>query len=253
MKNIISRSIVILILLNAAVFAIPNKSTEWVNDYAGILDGGTKSYLTSIIDQFERQTGDEIAVVTVKSLEGESVEKYGNDLFNKWGVGKKDKNNGVLFLVAIKERRMRIEVGYGLESVLNDGKCGEIRDTYVIPYFKQGDYSSGVKEGTKAIISAVCNASGVSGIADIEPKASIYTASKTENTDLEGRILLFILFVLVFLLPIVIISWRTFNYQGRSGSWGSGGSYGGGGFGGGGGGGGFGGGSSGGGGASGGW
>ena len=235
MKNIFKLSVILLIIFHLNSFAVPSKPTGRVNDYAVILNSETQSYLTSVIDTFEQKTSVEIAVVTIKTLDGETIERYAYNLYNKWGIGKKGKNNGVLFLVAIKERKMRIEVGYGLEAILTDGLCGEIRDKYIIPYFKQGDYPSGIQEGTKAIIKTVSDALGV--------KSDIVVNSAKKEEGKTNEITIYFIVLLIIVARIILPSRRN-----RGGFWGSGGFGGGSSSGGG-----FGGGSSGGGGASGSW
>lgn len=123
----------------------------FVNDYAGLLSPAVKTELEARLTQLEKDTTAEVAVVTVKSLEGDYVEDYAVKLFEKWKIGKKDKNNGVLFLVALDERKMRIEVGYGLEPVITDGRAGRIRDDDVIPKFKENDYEGGITAGVASI------------------------------------------------------------------------------------------------------
>jgi len=123
----------------------------FVNDYAGLLSPAGKAELEAKLSQLKNDTTAEVAVVTMKNLEGDSVEDYAVRLFEKWGIGKKDKNNGVLFLVAVDDRKMRIEVGYGLEPVITDGRAGRIRDNDVIPRFKQNDYEGGIVAGVNSI------------------------------------------------------------------------------------------------------
>ena len=123
----------------------------FVNDYAGLLSPAVKTQLDAKLSQLEKDTTAEVAVVTVKSLEGDDVDDYAVRLFEKWKIGKKDKNNGVLFLVALDERKMRIEVGYGLEPVITDGRAGRIRDDDVTPKFKQNDYDGGITDGVASI------------------------------------------------------------------------------------------------------
>ena len=123
-----------------AAFPEPNGR---VNDFAGILDTATTTQIAAIVREAERLTSAEIAVATVTSLDGMSVEEYANRLFHEWGVGKKDRDNGILLLVAPHERKVRIEVGYGLEPVLPDGLAGEIIRTDVLPRFRQDDYAGG--------------------------------------------------------------------------------------------------------------
>lgn len=123
----------------------------FVNDYAGLLSPAVKTQLDAKLSQLEMDTTAEVAVVTVKSLEGESVDEYAVRLFEKWKIGKKDKDNGVLFLVALDDRKMRIEVGYGLEPLITDGRAGRIRDNDVIPRFKEDDYEGGITAGVTSI------------------------------------------------------------------------------------------------------
>ncbi len=135
----------------------PRDPSAHVHDYANLLTAEQQASLEELAQSVERRTTAELAVVTVPSLRGETVESYAHELFNTWGIGKKKTNNGVLFLIAPTERRMRIEVGYGLEPLLTDALCGEIRDTQIIPRFKENDYPAGVMAGTKRLV-AVLNA-----------------------------------------------------------------------------------------------
>ena len=123
----------------------------FVNDYAGLLSPAVKTQLEATLTQLEKDTTAEVAVVTVKSLEGDDVDDYATRLFEKWKIGKKGKDNGVLFLVALDERKMRIEVGYGLEPLITDGRAGRIRDNDVIPKFKNNDYEGGITAGVASI------------------------------------------------------------------------------------------------------
>ncbi|MEZ5293977.1 MAG: TPM domain-containing protein [Vicinamibacterales bacterium] len=126
-----------------------------VNDFAGVLDAGQRTALDAQLADLERATSAEVAVVTMRTLGGQTVEEYATALFNAWGIGKADRDNGVLILVALQERAMRIEVGYGLEGVLPDGLAGAvIRETFTPP-FVAGDYRRGLLEGTARIIDIV--------------------------------------------------------------------------------------------------
>jgi uncharacterized protein len=126
-----------------------------VNDVAGILDATTRTEIESIVREAERLTSAEIAVATVPSLDGMSVEEYANRLFHEWGIGKKDRDNGVLVLVAPNERKVRIEVGYGLEPILPDGLAGEIIRTEILPRFKENDYPGGTLAAVTRIAGIV--------------------------------------------------------------------------------------------------
>lgn len=126
-----------------------------VNDFAGVLDEATEAALRGMVDAVERDVQAEVAVVTVASLDGRTVEDYARGLFEAWGIGKKGADNGVLVLVCPPERRMRIEVGYGLEAVLPDGLAGFIIRQQFTPAFREGDYGRGLTDGVKRVTEIV--------------------------------------------------------------------------------------------------
>lgn len=122
-----------------------------VYDLASLLSPVQTSQLETLTSGVASATTAELNVVTIPSLHGQTVEEYANTLFNQWRIGRADTNNGVLFLIAPNERRVRIEVGYGLEPLLTDGICGDILAAQVLPAFRAGHYSDGVEKGTEAI------------------------------------------------------------------------------------------------------
>lgn len=115
----------------------------------------TVSELNSLLSYFEKESGIEIAVATVRSLDGIPVEDYATDLFRTWGIGKKGKDDGLLFLIAPNDKKVRIEVGYGLEGSINDALAGRIMDQYVLPAFKVGDIDGGITAGTAVIVQTI--------------------------------------------------------------------------------------------------
>jgi uncharacterized protein len=126
-----------------------------VTDLAGVIDPATEADLDQRLDQLEQKTSSEVAVVTVASLDGVSVEDYAERLFRDWGIGQARSDNGVLVLVAPNEREMRIEVGYGLEGILPDGLAGQIiRDSF-IPRFRENDYNGGIRDGVARVVDVV--------------------------------------------------------------------------------------------------
>jgi uncharacterized protein len=137
--------------------SIPNPRTRdgtWVTDMPGMLRADTIARLNSTIGQFERTNGAEMAVVVVRSLDGLSIEEAAVKLFELWKIGKKSKDNGLLLLWSTDDRRVRVEVGYGLEGVLPDGKVGRILDAYVMPKFRSGQFDEGLLAGVDALLSA---------------------------------------------------------------------------------------------------
>ena len=131
------------------------KPSGRINDLADVIDSATEAEIDRRLDRLEQQTSSEIAVATVPSLDGMSVEEYANRLFKEWGVGQAKQDNGVLVLVAPNNREMRIEVGYGLEGVLPDGLAGQvIRDDFT-PRFREGDYSGGILAGVNRVADIV--------------------------------------------------------------------------------------------------
>lgn len=126
-----------------------------VTDLAGILDAGTQQQLLRRIREVQERTTAEIAILTVQSTEPLTIEEYSVAIFDRWKVGKRGQDNGLLFLVAVRDRRMRITTGYGLEGILPDGRVGEIRDRDIIPYFRAGRYPEGIVRGTEALASVI--------------------------------------------------------------------------------------------------
>ena len=140
--------------------SIPNprvKDGTWVTDMPRALRPDTVAHLNQTISDVQRTHGIEMAVVVVRSLNGQSIEEFAEKLFNLWGIGKKGKDNGLLFLWSTGDRKMRFEVGYGLEGVVPDGKAGAILDNYVVPQFKAGNFDAGVIAGVDAVLAAARN------------------------------------------------------------------------------------------------
>lgn len=128
-----------------------------VNDFANIIDANTEQGLEVNLRDYREKTSIEIAVATVSSLNGVTVDEYALNLFQKWGVGDKDKDNGILLLVAPNEREMRIEVGYGMEPDLTDIQAGRIIENDMIPYFRDGKMAEGIVAGIAVIIHELGN------------------------------------------------------------------------------------------------
>lgn len=250
-RLLIFLSIIGILCASFSVAAQPSTLTPsgFVNDFAGIIDAPTESKLTTLLTSFKGATGVEVTVVTTPSLAELPVEDYATTLFEQWGVGQKAKDNGLLLLVAPNEKKMRIEVGYGIEGAINDAVAGRIiRDT-MLPFFKQGDYSSGILAGTAESIERI-NTKYNLGF-DIAASGIAYSRPAPHKSSLFSTIIKFlvmIFFIFIFIKnPFAGMFLLMGMGRGRGGSSRSSGFGGGGGFGG------FGGGMSGGGGASGSW
>jgi uncharacterized protein len=129
--------------------------TGRVNDNAHIMSDSTRQYLGDKLKDHETRTTNQVVVLTISSLEGESIEDYANRVFNEWKLGQKDKDNGILVVVVPDERKMRIEVGYGLEGTLPDLLASRIIQEIMVPEFRNGNYDSGITKGVDAILSVL--------------------------------------------------------------------------------------------------
>ena len=235
---------------------IPVRPPAPVVDLAGIIDESVEAKLNRYMRELEQKTTAQVAILTIKSLQGQSLEDLSITIaHDKWKLGQKGKDNGLLLMVALNDRKYRIEVGYGLEGILPDSLVGGIGRQFLVPNFKKGDYSRGVYAAALVIANTIADDAGV--------KISGLPAVKKTRPDRPGRVtfgpmgkiislLIFLVFFFIFIRnPRSFLIMMLFSsLGGRRSPWGgSGGGFGGGGFGSfGGGGGGFGGG-----GASGGW
>ncbi len=144
----------LLLLLAVAAHALEVPYlTGRVTDNAELLDAGARRDLGELLAAHERKTGNQVVVLTIASLEGENLEAFANRVFNAWGLGQKGRDNGVLLLVVPAERRLRIEVGYGLEGQLTDVEAGRIVRNVIVPAFRDGDFARGIGDGARAIVA----------------------------------------------------------------------------------------------------
>lgn len=123
----------------------------WVNDFAQVIDAPTEAKLNTLLADVNRQTTAEIAVVVVKTTAPDTPKQYVTALFNQWGVGRRGADNGVMILLALSDRRVEIETGYGVEDILPDGKVGEIIRTSMVPYFRRQQWGEGLLAGSQQI------------------------------------------------------------------------------------------------------
>jgi uncharacterized protein len=135
--------------------AIPSKPAKYVTDNAHVLDAARASALNEKLAQFERDTSNQILVYIDRKLPPDTtIEQLGSEAMHQWGVGQKGKNNGAVLFLFIDDRKMRIEVGYGLEAVLTDAKSRQITSTILKPRLKAGDYDGAAEQGAEAMLAA---------------------------------------------------------------------------------------------------
>ncbi len=198
--------ILISVGFSARAYSSPGKPAGFVNDYAGTLNSSEKADLSAKLTQFSKDTSNEISVVIIKSLDGDTIENYAVKLFEDWKIGKDKKDNGVLLLVAIDDRKMRIEVGYGLEGALPDATAYQIVNNTLKPAFQTGDYYTGINAGVDKIMAAT---------------RGEYTADPvSKNSQSGGLSFDTIIAIIIGLFYVLMGLWR---YLAKSKSWWQGG------------------------------
>lgn len=145
------------LLCSCVAFAAPQfpALSGRVVDSAGMLDAAAQQRLTAQLDEFERASSIQLVVVTLPNLQGYEIEELGYQLGRHWGIGQKGKNNGALLIVAQAERKVRIEVGYGLEGALTDALSANIINAVILPQFKLGKFAEGIEQGSLAVMAAL--------------------------------------------------------------------------------------------------
>jgi len=261
MKKMARVGVILWIVLAAGVWGSPEpipslRPSNYVNDFAGVLDASTQARLNDLCHQVEQKAQAQIAVVTVKSVDGQDVVSYAVALYQKWGIGAKGKDRGVLILLATQDHKYWTTVGYGLEPILPDGKVGGF-GREMVPLLRSGDYAGAVTLLTTRVASVIAQDAGVT----LENQPRLAPVRQQPSPDVGVGTVVVLLLVLFFIvIPVLRSIFRGGGGRGGGGGglgfllgmllggggFGRGGGYGGGGFGGfgggGGGGGGFGGG-----------
>ena len=178
-------------------------SDFYVNDYANILNAETKQYIMEANIDLNKKTKAQVCVVTVESLEGKTVEEYATETFRNFGIGDKQQNNGVLILVSTGDRKIRIEVGYGLEGKLTDARTGTILDTYAVPYLKNNNWNEGIRNTFNAVIVEL---EGYYGIDVVNVKITNNAVNNNEITFKDILPGVFACGIVIWILIIVFIN-----------------------------------------------
>jgi uncharacterized protein len=205
-----------LFVVQVLAAEIPPKPTRYFNDYASLIDSGTAQQLNQRLEDFERQTSNQILVVIYQSLPADTaMEDFTQDAFRAWKIGQSGRNNGAVLFVFVKDRKMRIQTGYGLEGALPDAICKRIISDEMAPRFQAGDFAGGVSAAVNAMIAATRG----------EYKGTGQTVAQTRARASQGSAVDLIIFVVV--LGFIGLSWlraaRRGTVYGGSGSRGSGG------------------------------
>jgi uncharacterized protein len=220
-----------------AVVRVPSQPPNYVVDLAGIIDSNAEASLNSYLKELELKTSAQVVVLTVTSLDGESIENFSINLaHDQWKLGQKGKDNGLLLLVAIKDRKYRFEVGYGLEAILPDSLVGSIGRQYLVPYFKKGDFSNGILTSTLAVINIIATNADVtlSDLPRVEVRRNYSNEGATKLSPI-GKLfsLLFLVAMIYFFIKhprlAFFLLMMTMMGGGRRSGWSGGGGFGGGG------------------------
>lgn len=199
--SVLCFGLILSVIFTVSSFAVklPEPTNDFfVNDFASVISDEDKSELMKIGEALYSKTGAQVVVVTVDTLDGTDVSEYALELGRKWGVGDKEKNNGVVLLLAVSERKVTIQVGYGLEGRLTDGKTGRILDNYAIPYLKNDEFSMGLTETYKAIVSEVYAEYGETPPENLNEYDSYDVSDSTAFKVIRTIILIIVILVLIF-------------------------------------------------------
>jgi uncharacterized protein len=215
--------------------SVPARPGNYVVDQAGIINPAAETEINRLLGELEQKTTAQMVVLTVDSLEGQSIEEFSISVaHDKWKLGQKGKDNGVLLVVAAEDRKYRIEVGYGLEGVLPDSLVGSIGRDFLVPFFSKGDYSTGIYKATLAVVQKIAANAGVV-ITGMPAAKKFYPAEgKEKSSGVFGQIVSLLFFLVIFFFfirnPRIFLAYLLLSSMGgRRNYWGgSGGGFGGG-------------------------
>jgi len=205
------------------------KATGYVNDFAGVLDDATRTYVTQTCQQLDDKAHAQVALVTINSTDGEDIFNYSVELYQKWGIGQKGRDRGVLVLLAVKDRHYFVNVGYGLEPILPDGKVGGF-GREAVPYLKQGDYSGAGRLLVSRVAEVIAADAGIA----LDNQPPVRRDAPQEKTSPFSLILVVIVVLIVLFTPLRRLLFYGLLFGGMGGrsrygnGWRSGGGFGGG-------------------------
>jgi uncharacterized protein len=209
-------------VLAAEKFPAP---TGAVNDFAGVIPPEQRVAMSKLAQEVLEKTGTAVVVATFRTVGDNDPDEFANRLYEAWGIGRKGEDKGVLIFLALQERRVRIETGYGVEGVITDGMAGEILDRYAMPYLRTGDYGRGLYNGMIAVSEILARNANVTLTGTPRPQVPAMRGVRPTMHPLAVIVFFFILALLLFtkpgrrILALLLLS----SMGGRSGSYGGGG------------------------------
>jgi uncharacterized protein len=210
------KRLTVFILFVLAVFMAPAyaegpfpKPQGLVNDFADVIPADQEQHIGAVTGELLQKTGIPVVVVTMPDIGGADYNEYANRLYEAWGIGKKGEDKGVLLFVTVQERKMRIEVGYGVEGVIPDGLAGEIRDRYMVPYLRKDQYGEGLLNGAAAVAQILAKHEGV----ELTGKAAVPLRSERSRRDSRGG---FAFLPIILIVAFLVLSSRR---RGGGGAW----------------------------------
>ncbi len=229
--------VLVALLLLPFVCSFTHTEAFYVNDYAGVLTSAQESAMVSSAAALQKQTGAQVVVLTVESLEGKDIVSTALETARDWKIGDREKNNGVLILLSAGDREIRVEVGLGLEGCLPDGKTGRLIDTHAIPFYSDNDFSNGTEQLFYAVLNVVREEYALEPISIPDANAENKAAQEHEYQEATVPPIVAIIAVIVMCLVVFGASRMGFfpiflgfgGFRGGRGGFGGGGSFGGGG------------------------
>ena len=214
---------------------------HYVEDYANVINGSDEKSLNGILQELEQKTGVQYIILTVQTTGGLAIEQFSIEMADKWKLGQKGKDNGMLFTLAVKEKRYRFETGYGLEGFVTDQYCGRVGREVLVPFLKKSDYSRGIHQANLTVVQKIAGHLGVSltGMPKLKPVPPARSRYRRRGLPCCGGAIIPLIFLLLilsrggrgggwlFFLPFMFGGFGGHGGYGRSGSFG-GGSFGGG-------------------------
>ena len=188
---------------------------KYVNDYTSTLDTAAKEYIVSVGKELEYKTGAQEIVVIIDSLQGKDIESYANELFRTWGIGQKGKNNGLLILMAMQDRRWRVEVGTSLEGAITDIYSARVMDTAASPRFKEGNFSQGIKDAYSIFADTVAKEYNVT----LERNEKVNLYDENVNANNKSGAFLGIPILLLIILDLIFNRGRITGFLVRMAFW----------------------------------